>query len=60
MGSLLQRGIAKLREPAQRTKGDPADPLIPAHVLKQDAPTIAAAQAVASAVRHLAARGCLS
>ena len=54
--SLLQRGIAKLREFAQRIKGDPADPLIPAHVLKQDAPTIAAAQAVASAVRHLSQR----
>jgi len=55
-GNLLQRGIAKLREFAQRIKGDPADPLIPAHVLKQDAPTIAAAQAVASAVRHLSQR----
>lgn len=54
--SLLQRGIAKLREFAQRIKSDPADPLIPAHVLKQDAPTIAAAQAVASAVRHLSQR----
>ncbi|OYX62910.1 MAG: TrwC protein [Sphingomonadales bacterium 32-64-17] len=54
--TLLQRGIAKLREFAQRIKGDPADPLIPAHVLKQDAPTIAAAQAVASAVRHLSQR----
>ena len=54
--SLLHRGIAKLREFAQRIKGDPADPLIPAHVLKQDAPTIAAAQAVASAVRHLSQR----
>ncbi|SNT22736.1 MobF family relaxase [Sphingopyxis indica] len=54
--NLLQRGIAKLREFAQRIKGDPADPLIPAHVLKQDAPTIAAAQAVASAVRHLSQR----
>jgi len=54
--SLLQRGIAKLREFAQRIKGDPADRLIPAHVLKQDASTIAAAQAVASAVRHLSQR----
>jgi len=54
--SLLQRGIAKLREFAERIKADPADPLIPAHVLKQDAPTIAAAQAVASAVRHLSQR----
>jgi len=54
--SLLQRGLAKLREFAQRIKGDPADPLIPAHVLKKDAPTIAAAQAVASAVRHLSQR----
>ena len=54
--SLLQRGIAKLREFAQRIKGDPADRLIPAHVLRQDASTIAAAQAVASAVRHLSQR----
>ncbi|MBD3775216.1 MAG: relaxase domain-containing protein [Rhodobacteraceae bacterium] len=54
--SLLQRGIAKLMEFAQRIKGDPADPLIPAYVLKQDAPSIAAAQAVASAVRHLSQR----
>jgi conjugative relaxase-like TrwC/TraI family protein len=53
---LLQRGIAKLREFAERIKADPADPLIPAHVLKQDAPTIATAQAVASAVRHLSQR----
>ena len=55
-GSFIQRGITKLREFAQRIKGDPADPLIPAHVLKQDAPAIAAAQAVASAVRHLSQR----
>ncbi|VVT00830.1 MobF family relaxase [Erythrobacter sp. EC-HK427] len=54
--SLLHRGMAKLREFAQRIKGDPGDPLIPAHVLKKDAPTIAAAQAVASAVRHLSQR----
>ena len=55
-GSFIQRGMTKLREFAQRIKGDPADPLIPAHVLKQDAPAIAAAQAVASAVRHLSQR----
>lgn len=54
--SLLHRGMAKLREFAKRIKGDPADPLIPAHVLKKDAPSIAAAQAVASAVRHLSQR----
>lgn len=54
--TLLQRGWARLREFAQRIKGDPGDPLIPGHVLKQDAPTIAAAQAVASAVRHLSQR----
>jgi len=55
-GSFIQRGMTKLREFAQRIKGDPADPLIPAHVLKQDAPAIAAAQAVVSAVRHLSQR----
>ncbi|MXO91075.1 MobF family relaxase [Pontixanthobacter aquaemixtae] len=54
--TLLQRGLKKLREFAQRIKGDPADPLISAHVLKKDAPSIAAAQAVASAVRHLSQR----
>lgn len=54
--TLWQRGLAKLRDFAQRIKGDPADPLIPPSVLKQEAPTIAAAQAVASAVRHLSQR----
>lgn len=55
-GTLWQRGLTRLRDFAQRIKGDPADPLIPPSVLKLDAPTIAAAQAVASAVRHLSQR----
>jgi conjugative relaxase-like TrwC/TraI family protein len=54
--SLIERGKAWLRDFADRIKGNPADPLIPAHVLKQDRETIAAAQATASAVRHLSQR----
>ena len=54
--SLIERGKAWLRDFAERIKGDPADPLIPAHVLKQDRQTVAAAQATASAVRHLSQR----
>ncbi|WP_420607440.1 MobF family relaxase [Novosphingopyxis sp.] len=53
---LVERGIALLREFAARVRGDPADPLVPKHVLKKDAPTIASAQAVVSAVRHLGQR----
>ena len=54
--SLIERGKAWLRDFAERIKGNPADPLIPAHVLKQDRETVAAAQATASAVRHLSQR----
>jgi conjugative relaxase-like TrwC/TraI family protein len=54
--SLLARGLALMRTFAARIRGDAADPLIPAHILKKDPPTIAAAQAVASAVRHLSQR----
>jgi len=59
--SLIERGKAWLRDFAERIKGNPADPLIPAHVLKQDRETVAAAQATASAVApSLTARSGLS
>ena len=54
--ALIERGKAWLREFADRIRGNPADALIPAHVLKQDRESVAAAQAVASAVRHLSQR----
>ena len=54
--SLLDRGLALARTFAARIRGDAGDPLIPAHILKKGPPTIAAAQAVASAVRHLSQR----
>lgn len=54
--SLIERGRAWLRDFAERIRGNPDDPLIPTHVLKQDRETIAAAQATASAVRHLSQR----
>ena len=54
--SLLDRGLGLMRDFAARLKGDVRDPLVPDHVLKRDAPTIAGAQAVASAVRHLSQR----
>ena len=54
--SLIERGRAWLRDFAERIRGNPADPLIPAHILKLDRETIAAAQATASAVRHLSQR----
>src|SRR3546814_3275128 len=48
--------MAWLRDVAARIRGDPADPWLPAHVLCRDRETIAAAQATASAVRHLSQR----
>ena len=54
--SLLARGKAWLEGFAAYLRADPADPLVPSHVLKQDRQTIAAAQSVASAVRHLSQR----
>src|SRR3546814_10841634 len=53
---LIERGKDWLRDFAERIRGNPADPLIPAHVLSRDRETIAAAQATASAVRHLSQR----
>lgn len=55
-GSLVERGRAWLGRFAAHVRGDPADPLVPKSVLRQDRETIAAAQAVASAVRHLSQR----
>lgn len=54
--NLLERGKAWLREFAERVRGSPSDPLIPANVLTKDRETVAAAQAAASAVRHLSQR----
>lgn len=51
--TLAGRGLARLKEFAARIRGDERDPLVPAHVLKQGPEAIAAAQAVASGVRHL-------
>ena len=56
IGSLVERGRAWLSRFAAHVRGDPADPLVPPSVLKQDRQTIAAAQAVASAIRHLSQR----
>ncbi|WP_370205397.1 MobF family relaxase [Pararhodobacter marinus] len=55
-GSLVERGRAWLGRFVAHVRGDPADPLVPKSVLRQDRETIAAAQAVASAVRHLSQR----
>ena len=54
--SLVERGRAWLAKFASHVRGEVQDPLVPASVLKQDKQTIAAAQAVASAVRHLSQR----
>ena len=54
--SLVERGRALLRQFAAHVRSPPADPLVPVSVLRQDKQTIAAAQAVASAVRHLSQR----
>ena len=54
--TLIERGLARLHEFAARIRGDERDPLVPRHVLKKVGEAIAAAQAVASAVRHLSQR----
>ncbi|WP_228241450.1 MobF family relaxase [Porphyrobacter sp. GA68] len=54
--TLIERGIARLREFAARISGEEPDPLVPSHVLKKGPEAIAAAQAVASGVRHLSQR----
>lgn len=54
--SLFERGRALLRQFAAHVRSPAGNPLVPASVLKQDKHTIAAAQAVASAVRHLSQR----
>lgn len=54
--TLVEQGRALLAKFASHVRGVPEDPLVPASVLKQDKQMIAAAQAVASAVRHLSQR----
>jgi len=54
--NLVERGVALLRDFAERIRGKERDPLVPDHVLKRGPQEIAAAQAVASAVRHLSQR----
>jgi conjugative relaxase-like TrwC/TraI family protein len=54
--NLIERGRALLAEFAARIRGDVPDPLVPSQVLKGDRLSIAAAQAVASGVRHLSQR----
>lgn len=54
--TLVERGIASLRAFAARISGEERDPLVPSHVLKKGPEAIAAAQAVASGVRHLSQR----
>ncbi|MCP5394573.1 MAG: conjugative relaxase [Sphingomonadaceae bacterium] len=54
--NLVERGLALLKDFAERIKGTERDPLVPDHVLKRGPQEIAAAQAVASAVRHLSQR----
>lgn len=54
--NLVERGLALLKDFAERIKGKERDPLVPDHVLKRGPQEIAAAQAVASAVRHLSQR----
>lgn len=56
MGSLIERGRKLLRQFAAHVRGNASDPLVPPGIHKQDRQTIAAAQAVASAVRHLSQR----
>jgi conjugative relaxase-like TrwC/TraI family protein len=54
--SFVERGIALLKDFAARIGAREHDPLVPRHLLKKDPPTLAGAQAVASAVRHLSQR----
>ena len=54
--SLAERGLAVLKDFAARIKGKEHDLLVPDHVLKRGPQEIAAAQAAASAVRHLSQR----
>ncbi len=54
--TLVERGVARLREFAARISREEPDPLVPSHVLKKGPEAIAAAQAVASGVRHLSQR----
>ncbi|MEO6716028.1 MAG: MobF family relaxase, partial [Novosphingobium sp.] len=53
---LTERGCAWITEFARALGGKESDPLLPAYLARKDRPEIAAAQAVASAVRHLSER----
>lgn len=54
--SFIERSIALLKDFAARIGAREHDPLVPRHVLKSDPASLAGAQAVASAVRHLSQR----
>ena len=54
--SFVERGLALLKDFASRIGAREHDPMVPRHVLKSDPASVAAAQAVASAVRHLSQR----
>mgnify|MGYP003115965124 CR=1 FL=1 len=54
--SLMERGKQLLRAFAAKINAPPADPLVPKHLLSKGSEEIAAAQAAASAIRHLGER----
>jgi conjugative relaxase-like TrwC/TraI family protein len=54
--SFVERGMALLKDFASRIGAREHDPLVPRHVLKSHPASLAGAQAVASAVRHLSQR----
>ena len=54
--SLIERGKQLLRAFAAKINAPPADPLVPKHILSKGSEEIAAAQAAASAIRHLGER----
>lgn len=54
--SLVERGKQWLRAFAEKLNAPAADPLVPKHILSKGSEEIAAAQAAASAVRHLGQR----
>ncbi len=54
--SFVERGIALFKDFAARIGAREHDPLVPRHLLTKDTATLAGAQAVASAVRHLSQR----
>lgn len=54
--SFIERGMELLKDFAARIGAREHHPLVPRHVLKSDSASVAAVQAVASAVRHLSQR----